>query len=178
MLILEEDVDDPPGNRLDRWFAAYATPGDVYLPLVMVDSGDRIDNGNANFAHVYRGMIDDALLRPWSAAMTVSSSSSASTLSFDIELTNRSGVTLSSANDATVIALVWEEPTSPGELPVVAASGQTPISTLEHGATATIDLEVDVTGLSAARIRWVVIAEFRPPDSDTAFKTLHAVRGP
>ncbi len=45
-MFIEQDVDAPLGGRLDRWFDAYATPGTVYLPLVMVDSGNQIDSGD------------------------------------------------------------------------------------------------------------------------------------
>ena len=44
VVFIEYDVDNPPGNRVSRWWAAWGSGGSVYLPLIMVDSlsGDAI----------------------------------------------------------------------------------------------------------------------------------------
>jgi hypothetical protein len=55
------------GDRLGRWFAAWNQPGDIYLPLAMVDSGNQISNGSVEFATVYGDMVDTALSRPAAA---------------------------------------------------------------------------------------------------------------
>lgn len=178
VLIIEQDVDAPLGNRLDRWFDAFNTGGDVYLPLVLTDSGHRISNGPEDFAHVYKGMIDDALLRSAGAMMTAEGTRNGDVLSFDIRLTNGSGVTLSATNDATLTALVYEEPTNSSAIPLVSAAATSPITTLDDGATASYTFEVAVDGLDTGRTRWVVIADYLPPDSDSAYKMLQAVEGP
>jgi hypothetical protein len=94
-----------------------------------------------------------------------------------VQLGNTSGETLSAANDATLTALVWEEPTG-SEIPLVAAAGTTAITTLADGDTGEHSIELSVGGLSAARIRWVVIADHRPASSASAYDTLQAVKGP
>lgn len=178
VLIVEQNVDAPLGNRLDRWFDSFNTGGDVYLPLVLTDSGHRISNGSEDFSHVYKGMIDDALLRSAEATMSAEGTRNGDILSFEVSLTNASGVTLSATNDATLTALVFEEPTDSSEVPLVAAAATSPITTLDNGGTATFTFEAAVAGLNASRTRWVVIADYLPPDSSSAYKTLQAVAGP
>ena len=178
MLFIEQDVDQPLGNRLDRWFDAFNTGGDVYLPLVLTDSGHRISNGSEDFVHVYQGMVDDALLRSAGAMMSVEGTRNGDVLSFEVLLTNTCGVTLSAANDATLTALVFEEPTNSSEIPMVMAAATFPITTLDDGETASFTFEVAVGGLDADRTRWVVIADYLPPDSHSAYNILQAVEGP
>ena len=178
VLFIEQDVDAPLGNRLDRWFDSFNTGGDVFLPLVFTDSGHRISNGAEDFSHVYKGIVDDAILRSAGAMMTVEGTRNGDFLTFEIQLTNGSGVTLSATNDATLTALVYEEPTNSSEIPLVAAAATSPITTLDDGATASFAFEVAVGGLDTGRTRWVVIADYLPPDSNRAYKMLQAVAGP
>jgi hypothetical protein len=178
VLFIEQDVDAPLGDRLDRWFDSYNTAGDVYLPLVMIDSGHRISNGSEDFSHVYKGMVDDAFLRSAGAAMSVEGTLDGDVLSFEVELTNLSGTTFSAANDATLTALVWGEPAAAAAIPVVVAAATSPITTLDHGETGNFTFEVEVGGLEPDDTRWVVIADYVPPDSGRAYNTLQAVQGP
>jgi len=145
---------------------------------MMIDSGNQYSSGNENFVVVYSAMIDASLLRPTGASMLVSADQSGGVLHFDVQLTNTSGETLSAANDATLTALVWEEPTSTGAIPLVAAAGTTAITTLTDGDTSDYGFEVSVGGLNASRIQWVVIADYRPATSTSAYDTLQAVMGP
>lgn len=110
--------------------------------------------------------------------MTAEGTRNGDVLSFDIRLTNGSGVTLSATNDATLTALVYEEPTNSSAIPLVSAAATSPITTLDDGATASYTFEVAVDGLDTGRTRWVVIADYLPPDSDSAYKMLQAVEGP
>ena len=178
MLIIDQNVDAPLGGRLDRWFDAFNTGADVYLPVVMIDSGHRISNGSQDFSHVYKGMIDDAFLRNAETMMSVEGTRNGDILSFEVLLSNASGVTLSAANNATLTALVFEEPTDSSEIPMVASAATSPVTTLDNGDTATYTFEVAVGGLDPGRTRWVVIADYQPPDSSSAYKTLQAVAGP
>ncbi|MGD8441121.1 MAG: hypothetical protein PVG53_11330, partial [Holophagae bacterium] len=130
MLIVEHDVDATLAGRLDLWFDAYALPGTVYLPLVMVDSGHQISNGSEEFQAVYSDMIDDALQRPTGADMAVDAERSGTLLRFDVRLVNRSGTTLSADNEATLTALIWREPADPTALPFVSAGGTAAITNL------------------------------------------------
>lgn len=144
----------------------------------MVDSGNQFDSGDTFFTQVYGDMVDQALDRPATARMTVRSRQAGNLVSFDVTLTNSSGETLSAANDARVTALLYQEPANTSLIPVVTAAGTTAITTLEAGETATTTLEVGAAGMDPARIRWVVIADYLPEDSDGAYDTLQAVVGP
>jgi hypothetical protein len=178
VIFIEQDVDQPIGNRLDRWFAGHGIPGTVYLPLVMVDSGDTVRSGSEDYDAAYRTMVDEAMDRPATARMTATGTLSGSLMRFDVQLTNTSGNTLSAANGATLVALLWGEPVSSSAVPIVGAAGSTPISTLADGATGTYVFEVPIGTLSPDRLRWVVLAEARPPDSTGAYDMLQAVAGP
>ena len=178
MLIIDQDVDAPLGGRLDRWFDSYNTPGTVYLPLVMVDSGEQIDSGDTSFTQVYGDMLDTALTRPAGARMAVEATRIGSVLQFDVSITNTSGERLSAANHATLTALVYEEPATANAIPLVVRTGTTAITTLADGDTGSTTFEATVTGLNPSTTRWVVIADYLPAGSTTAYDTLQAVEGP
>jgi hypothetical protein len=178
VLIIDQDVDAALGGRLDRWFDAYNTPGTVYLPLVMVDSGDQISNGDTSFSTVYGGMLDNALQRPATARMAVQTTQIGNLLRFEVSLTNASGETLSAANDATLTALLYQQPASASAIPVVAAAGATAVTTLADGETGAFTFEVATGSLDPDRIGWVVIADYLPSGSGSAYDTLQAVAGP
>lgn len=177
-MFIEQDVDATLGGRLDRWFDAYATPGTVYLPLVMVDSGNQIDSGDTSFTRIYGDMIDLALERPAAARMTVQDEWVGNLIRFQVTLSNASGETLSAANDATLTALLYEEPANPTTIPLVGAAGTSAITTLGDGETGTITFEVSAGALDPARTSWVVIADYLPAGSTSAYDTLQAVVGP
>lgn len=178
VLFVEQDVDAPLAGRLDRWLEANTNPGTIYLPLVMTDSGHDISNGSEDFGAVYRQMINRSLNRSAAASMVVQTQRSGSVLRFDVRLTNRSGATLSAANDATVTALLWESPVDPNEVPVATIGRTAAIPTLTDGATGDVSLEVVVGGLDESRTRWVVIADYQPTGPANPYDTLQAVAGP
>jgi len=144
----------------------------------MVDSGNQIDSGDTSFTWVYSDMIDLALERPATAQMTVQGQRNGDLVHFNVALTNASGETLSAANDATLTALLYEEPTVASNIPSVVAAGTAAITTLADGDTETITFEVAAGSLDPARTRWVVIADYRPASSESAYDTLQAVVGP
>ncbi len=178
VLIIEQNVDDPLGSRLERWLEANTNPGTVYLPLVMTDSGHDISNGDEDFERVYSAMITSSLQRPATAAMTVEATRSGSILRFDVRLTNRSGTVLSAANDASLTALLWQEPFDPNAVPHVTKARSTAIPTLADGATGELVLEVSLTGLDPSRVGWLLIADYQPIGAANPFDTLQAVTGP
>lgn len=178
MLIIDQDVDAPLAGRVIRWFDAYNTPGDVYLPLVMVDSGHQISNGDNLFEKIYGDMLDDALERPAAARMGVQTTRTGDLVRFDVSLTNISGETLSATNDATLTALLWAEPSPASSIPLVEAAGTAAITTLADGETGNYTFEVPAAGIDSSATRWVVIADYVPSDSTSAYDTLQAVTGP
>lgn len=144
----------------------------------MVDSGNEIDSGDTSFTQVYSNMIDRALDRPAAAQLTVQAQRIGDLVRFEVALTNASGETLSAANDATLTALLYEEPTSSSDVPIVVAAGTAAITTLADGDTGSTTFEVAASQLDPARTGWVVIADYRPASSDSAYDTLQAVAGP
>ncbi len=178
MLFIDQDVDAPLGGRVDRWFDGYGVPGTVYLPLAMVDSGHDISTGSVNYVNVYSEMVDTSLDRAPKAQMTVASIREGNLLRFDARITNTSGATLSAANNATLTALIYLEPTNSSSVPLVTVAGTAPITTLADGATGDYSFEVVVGNLNPDRTRWVVIADYRPDTPESAFDTLQAVAGP
>jgi len=177
VLFLEQDVDEPLGGRFDRWMLGYRGSDTIYLPLVMVDSGNRVSNGSEDFHAVYSFMVDTALVRPVTANMVVESERVGDDLHLAVRLTNWSGTTLGPANSATLTALVYEESTTTA-VPVIAAAGTTPITTLADGATGEFTFEVGVGSADWDLIRWVVIADYQPVGADYPFDTLQAAMGP
>ena len=178
MLFIEQDVDAPLAGRLNRWFDGYGLPGTVYLPLVMVDSGNDVSSGAENFTRVYSRMVDYSLLRPPLAQMTVVGNRIGNLLEFTVRLTNSSGVTLSAANNATLTALIYEDPVNLSSVPLVTKAGASPITTLADGAFGDYTFEVVVGSLDPARTRWLVIADYQPDGSSGPYyDTLQAVAG-
>jgi hypothetical protein len=144
----------------------------------MVDSGDRINNGSQDFEAVYRRLIDSSLRRPPTAGMSVTGERTGNLLELVVRLTNQSGHDLSAVNDAALTVLVWEAPSDPDVIPVIAEAATTPIASLADGATGEFALEVTVDDLDAARTRWVVIADYMPVGDGYPYDTLQAVAGP
>lgn len=178
MLFIDQNVDAPLGGRVDRWFQGYGLPGSVNLPIAMVDSGHDVSSGEVDFIDVYSEMVDTSLERAPNALMTVTSIRQDDLLRFDARITNTSGATLSAANDATLTALVYQEPTNPSLVPVIYTAATAGITTLADGATGTYTFEVVVGNYDPERTRWVVIADYRPDTSESAYDTLQAVAGP
>jgi hypothetical protein len=178
VLIIDQNVDTPLAGRVARWFAAYNTPGSVYLPLVMIDSGNQISNGDEPFVVRYSAMIEDALDRQPAARMSVTSERTGDLTTFDVRLTNTSGETLSAANGARLTVLLFEDDGSTLEIPFVPAAATAPITTLADGETGEFTLEASAPTLDPDLTRWVVIADYLPAGSDGAYDTLQAVQGP
>ncbi len=183
VVFLEQNVDQPLGNREDRWWAAHGG-GSVSLPLVMVDSGQRFSNGYlGTSAHdTYQAMVDTELARPPQAEMTASSHRIANRVHFDIELTNLSGMTLSTSNGAAVHAIVYEEhtPVDPTvdhiTRRIVRAVVSTNLATpLAHGATTTLTVETGELSnvVDWSKVHTLVLADYRPAGSN-AYDMLQA----
>ena len=144
----------------------------------MVDSGHDWSTGSVNYNNVYSDMVDTSLPRAPKAQMTVTSIREGNLLRFNARITNNSGATLSAANNATFTALVYEEPGNSSSVPLVRAAGTTAITTLVDGGTGDYSFEVVIGNLDPDRTRWVVIADYRPDTSESAYDTLQAVAGP
>jgi uncharacterized repeat protein (TIGR01451 family) len=183
VVFLEQNVDRPLGNRIGQWWAAHGG-GSVSLPLVMIDSGQQFSNGYlGSSAHdTYKAMIDAELARPPQAELTASSQRISDRIHFDIELTNLSSVTLSSANGAAVHAIVYEEhtPVDPTmdhiTQRIVRAVVSTNLTTpLVPGATTTLAVETGELGnvVDWSKVHALVLADYRPAGS-AAYDMLQA----
>jgi uncharacterized repeat protein (TIGR01451 family) len=183
VVFLEQNIDQPLGNRIGRWWAAHGG-GSVSLPLVMVDSGQQFSNGYlGSSAHdTYKAMVDTALARPPQAELTASSQRISDRIHFDIELTNLSGVTLSSSNAAAVHAIVYEEHTPVDPTTdhitqrIVRAVVSTNLATpLVSGATVLLTAETGELGnvVDWSKVHALVLADYRPAGSD-AYDILQA----
>jgi hypothetical protein len=175
VVFIEYDVDNPAGNRVSRWWAAWGSGGSVYLPLIMVDSGNQISNGSVAFAQRYRAMINAALQRPAAARLEVDRERVGNSFQFDIALTNATDVTLGPANVATLHVIVYEEAHVGDTDRWVRAATFRSISNLAPEATATFSVEISPQGVvDWDKVHSIVLADYRPGGSG-AYDTLQAV---
>ena len=185
VVFLEQDVDAPLGNRIGRWWAAHG-PGSVSLPLVMVDSGHQISNGYlGSSAHdTYQAMVEAELARPPQAEIEAEGWRLGNRMHFDVELTNLSGVALSTSNSATVHALVYEEhtPVDPNVDHITGRIVRAAVSTgvspaLAHGATAVFTLDTPELSnvVDWTKVHAIVLVDYRPAGSSGAYDMLQAV---
>jgi hypothetical protein len=175
VVFLEYDVDNAPGSRYGRWWAAHGS-GSVTLPLVMVDSGNQISNGYVSFYNVYKAMVDTALARPAQAEIEAYWLRTGNRVVFYIQVTNLSAVTLSSSsNSATVHAIVYENAHVRLTNRFVRAAVSTDISSLAPGATDTFMLETsELSGVNWDKLHFIALADYRPSGSSGAYDMLQA----
>jgi len=176
VVFVEQDIDDTVGNRVSRWWAAYNTR--ATLPFTMVDSGDQISEGYVSFYSIYSAMVDNALARPAAAEIAAKATRVGNKVHFEIEVTNRSGTTLSgSVNDATVHAIVYELARVQLTDRFVRDAPWISITTpLADNASAHFSLDsADLVGVDWSNIRAVVLADYRPGGSSGPYDMLQAV---
>jgi hypothetical protein len=174
VVFLEYDVDDPPGDRISRWWAAWGSGGSVYLPLIQVDSGNQISNGSVSFYQTYRAMVETSIERPPRARLEVERERIGDSFRFTVALTNLSDVTLGQANDATLHAIVYEETHVADTDRFVRGATEQPVASLQPGATASFTLELPLVGVDWSKLHSVVLADYRPGGSTGAYDTLQA----
>lgn len=174
VVFLEYDVDDPPGDRISRWWAAWGGGGSVILPLVMVDSGYQISNGYVNFYQRYRDMVEAALQRPAEARLEVERERVGDSFRFQIRLTNRSDATLSPTNSATLHVIVYEEVQVADTNRWVRAATAQPIADLPPGESQSFSVEIPLQGVDWSRLHSVVLADYRPDGADGDYDMLQA----
>ena len=176
VVFLEQNVDHPVGSRYDRWWAAYGG-GSASLPLVMADSGHQISNGSVSFYNVYKGMVDAELARAAQAYIAASCRRVGNQIQISGQMTNLSGVTLSSSgNVATIHAIVYEDAHVGVTDRYVRTATSTGItSSLTNGSTMTFTLETsDLTGVNWDDLHTIVLADYRPGGSSGAYDMLQA----
>jgi hypothetical protein len=178
VVFIEYDVDSGDAQisaRRQRWWDAYQVGGLVSLPLVMVDSGNQFSNGVVN-SDVYWNMINTSLARPPQVEISAYWERTGDATRFTIQVTNLSGVTLSSTNKATVWGIVYEDAHVANTDHYVRAVASTAISSLASGAAATYTLQTaDLTGVDWSKLHSVALVDYRPNPSIRPYDTLQAV---
>ena len=175
MVFLEEDVDNPPGDREDRWWWAYQGSS-ATLPLTMVDSGHQISNGYVDFYNTYKVMVDKELSRSATADLEAYYRRIGDHFRIYGRLANLSGVTLSDNNAAQVEAIAYEEThVHLTDRYVRDAVGSALGSQLAPGATMTFTLDTpDLSGVNWNNMRLLVAADYLPAGYVGAFDMLQA----
>lgn len=174
VVFLEQDVDDVIGARDVRWWAGYGYSGSVTLPLVMVDSGHQVSNGDEDFHTAYTAMVDSALERPPAAFLVADRQRVGDSYHFEVQLTNRSGVTLNSSNGATLYAMVYDDLSKGVSNRTVTASESIPISDLEDGETQSFNIQISPNAASWESLRTIVFAEYQPTGTSGPYDMLQA----
>ena len=165
MVFLEQDVDAPLGNRISRWWAGYNRPGNVYLPLVMVDSGHQISSGSqADFKAAYRRLVDAELVRPPQAEIEAYTRQVGAKMRVYARLRNTSDTSLSDLNYAALHALIWEDRRVGVTGRIVRAAPWLAISpAVAPGGEFTVTLETsDLSGVTWGALHTVVVADVVP----------------
>jgi len=174
VVFLEHEVDNPPPTRYDRWWAAYSG-GSPYVPLVMVDSGNRISNGWLDFSGVYKGMVDAELARPAQAGVLAYCWRTGDKVHFSVQVTNSSGGALGAVNGASVHAMVYEDTEAHSTHRFVRAAVAQNIAGLAAEETATFGLETaDLADVDWNRLHYVAAVDYRPGGASGAYDMLQA----
>ncbi len=143
----------------------------------MADSGRRISTGYVDFYSVYKAMVDAELSRAPDAEIEAVSTRTGGALRLSGWITNRSGVTLSSArNGATVHGIVYEDVSGGSTGRIVRAAVSQPLSSdLPNGDSTGFLMETpDLTGVNWQNVHSVVMVDYRPGGSSGAYDMLQA----
>jgi hypothetical protein len=176
VVFLEYIYSAAPQSRLGRFWSAYGG-GSAYFPMVIVDSGDQVSSGPVNYRKVYKGMVDASLARPARADLQAHWHRSGDRVNFTVQMTNLSGVTLSSyTNEAALHAIVYEDAHAGVTDRMVRTVAYTSIDqALAPGSTATYTLETPaLSGVVWEKLHFLVLADFRPSDYLAPYDMLQA----
>ena len=164
-MFIEQNVDAPIGNRIVKFWTGFEQET-AYLPLVMIDSGHKIIDGDfENFGTVYRALVRPELARRPQAQIDAYVRQVGSKLRVYAVLTNGSDVALSaSANQAEITALVYEDKAVGVTGRIIRAAPwldlQAPLAP-GTSTTATIDTG-SLAGVNWGALHTVVVADAQP----------------
>lgn len=163
-VLLEYDYDVFRSGRVDRWWDAYPGGGTVYLPLVMVGSGDRWSMGPVDYYSVYRSMVEAELMRPPAAEVEAYSRRMGQVMRVYVRVENTGGEAIRPEDDAAVWVVLWEDARRGlTDTWVQGTAVHSLTSPLEPGSEVT--MTVDVTPVSAVDwglVRSLALVEHRP----------------
>ncbi len=142
----------------------------------MADSGHQFSTGVVAYYSVYKGMVDAELARPAAADVQANAWRVGSRFRVSARVVNWSGTTLSSANAATVHAIVYEDikvgVTSRTVRDAVYASITGAIA---NGTSKTFSLDTrDITPADWSKVRVLVLVDYRPGGASGAYDMLQA----
>ena len=185
VVFIDDKYSSPASKvRRNRFLSAYTGGGgSIGAPCAIVDSGHQVENGYENdFRTLYSTMVDAELLRSPGAKIVVNQSKrNGDTLTVNVNVTNKSGVKLSTGNKATVFVIVYEDKTKvlKGNISdrTSRAAKSAPISSLDNGATETFTLSVKIDGADWAKMHPIIVVDYKPSGSK-AFDMLQAAKAP
>ncbi len=183
VLFLEQRYTSAAGERVSRFWAGFAG-GQAYYPLAMVDSGQEVASGNADFQALYRQMVQTALARPAQAEVSARYRQVEGRVQAEVTVTNGSAAgdapaTLSPANGATVHILVYEHARVLWTGRYVRGAAWTAVEeALPPGATRTFSLETGaLTVQDWSQVRVVALVDYRPGGNTGPYDMLQAALG-
>ena len=176
VVFLEQNVDAPLGGRTSLWWAANTNTGTIYLPLVMADSGHYWGNGYVSFYSVYQAAVDAEIARPAGADLSAGARRIGNHFRVSVQVTNRSGSTLSSSNQARIQAFVYEDikigVTSRTTRSVASVSIG---AALEDNASRSLVLDMDdISPADWSKVHVVVAVDYRQGGTTGAYDMLQA----
>jgi len=176
VLFLEHDVDNPAPARYDRWWAAFPG-GSPYLPLVMVDSGNRICYGLLDYYVIFEQMVNAELARPAQADVVAYWWRAGDRASFSVQVTNLSGRMLGEASGASVHAMVYQDTAGRATHRFVRAAAMQSMASLNVQETATFALQTpDMNDVDWNQLHYVVAVDYRPGGASGAYDMLQAAQ--
>jgi hypothetical protein len=164
------------GTRDQIWWAVW-NKSSASWPMVMVDSGHQISSGYHDFYQTFKEMIDAELPRTPQAEVTGSVHREGNAYQFSVQVKNLTGTTLSSANNARVYTIVYEDAYVGVTNRIVRASVSTSINNLAPQETKTYSLSTN--DLSDSVLNWdklhmVVLADYRASSNPVGYDMLQA----
>jgi hypothetical protein len=176
VLFLEHNVDQPPGNRIDRWWDAVDPRRSCEVPLVMIDSGWRHTCGPESFRAVYTNLVNQALQHQAGADITASFTRTGNHLDVWLRVTNWSGVALGPAKDATVNVLVVERTKVVHTTRFVRAAADVAVPlALAPGLTGSYRVQLDNVPVGEwSRAFVLALVDYRPDATSTRHEALQS----
>ena len=175
-MFIEQDVDAPIGNRLDKFWASFGQET-ASLPLTMLESGHKILTGEFdNYGTVYRGVVKPEVARPPQAEVEAYVRQVGAKLRVYAVLRNNSNTTLSaSANQAALTALVFEDKAVGVTGRIIRAAPWLNLTApLAAGGTMTATIDTgNLAGVNWSALHTVVAADW-VPGGGPAFDMLQA----
>lgn len=153
-----------------------------FVPEAMVDSARLMYIGaDSTTVGVYRDMVNNSQARAPQAEISATVTRSGNTVTFNTTVTNNSSVTLSTANNAAVHGIVYEDYRQSKTNFAGRGSARTVITSLAPGATGNFSITVNLTGVvNSANLNYIVVVDYKTtttPNYDVGvYDQLNAIR--